>query len=978
MVYFLHSRYWQLATTVLLPGIILWWPSQWSAAAEPLSPPAALAAFQLPPGFRIELVAAEPEVIDPVDARFGADGRLWVVEMRDYPSGPADGQPPKSRVRWLEDRDADGRYETAHDYADGLLMANGLQPWRSGVIVTLAGAVVYLPDDDRDGHADRTEVWYTGFAQENEQLRASNPRWAIDGRVYVANGLRGGAVLDARRPEQKPLAISGMDFCFDPISGACEAVTGMGQFGMAFDQFGNRFVCSNRNPLIHLVLENHYLARNPLLAIPTPAHDVVRPAEHSHVYPISRAWTTSNLHAGTFTAACGSRIFNSPALGPEYLGAAFTCEPTGNLVHCELIQPDGATFSARAAFDQREFLATKDEWFRPVNLANGPDGALYVVDMYRAVIEHPDWMPEELRTRPDLLDGVDRGRIYRVVRDNHPASSRSRMPSALSGAELVETLNSEIGWRRTTAARLLVERQDRSIQPALEAQVRGGPSAAGRVQALWLLQSLKLLTPELLAAALKDQSPRVREHAARLCEPALPTHPELVAGVLALADDPDARLAFQAALSLGAAPPDNAIRQALLRIGARSDGHPWLRYAVLSSLNAADAATITSQLLAQSGDNQHAEFLHDLGMLVGAGTEPQQIERVLSAAGAEQADANASQAAVDGLASGAARRGKRLQDLISSQAPATDAESRLVAIARAVADDAGGEPTLRLRAIRILAALGDEASRECLGKLAAGEPNQVVRAAAITAVAPDLTPEMAQRLAADLSSATPTIRAALLDATSRFPEVARRMVDLLASGELKPTELDAPTIQRLTNQADAADRDRAIAYFAAIDAERERRLAQYHAAVEMEGDAAQGKALFQKHCATCHRIGAIGVDVAPDISDSRVKTKEQLLVDVLEPNRAIDNNYISYTLTTTDGRSLVGVIAAETASSITLKQPEAKVETILRADIDELRSNGVSLMPQGWEQSLSVQDLANLLTFIKNWRYLDGAVPLAE
>ncbi len=312
--------------------------------ASPLSPEDSLAHLHVAPGLSVELVACEPQVIDPIAMRFDEDGRLWVVEMRDYPHGPPDGQPPLSQIRVLADDDRDGRDETSTLFADELLFPTGLQPWRGGVFVTLAEAVVYLKDTDGDGRADVREPWFHGFTAENPQLRANHPRLTLDGRITIANGLRGGAVVDARQSadDAKPLSISGRDFAFDPRTGAFEAVSGNGQFGNGLDDFGNRFVCNNRAPVQHVVLENAYTARNPLLAIGSVVSDVAPAGEQSRVFPLVAAWTTSNLHAGQFTAACGVTIYRGDALPDEFHGNAFICEPTGSLVHRENPRPPGS------------------------------------------------------------------------------------------------------------------------------------------------------------------------------------------------------------------------------------------------------------------------------------------------------------------------------------------------------------------------------------------------------------------------------------------------------------------------------------------------------------------------------------------------------------------------------------------------------------------------------------------------------------
>ncbi|HWB01026.1 MAG TPA: PVC-type heme-binding CxxCH protein, partial [Pirellulales bacterium] len=284
------------------------------AVKSPLEPAEALKQFVLPEGLRIELVAAEPEVIDPVALRFDEDGRLWVVEMRDYPNPPAEGEKPRSRIRLLEDRDGDGRYETSHIFADHLLFATGLQPWRGGVFVTVSGKILYMKDTDGDHRADVNETWFTGFTEENPQLRVNHPRFALDNYIYVASGMRGGMVESKKVPTPEPISLRSRDLRFDPRTGRAEAVTGTGQFGVTFDDYGNRFVVSNRNPCIHLVMADQYVRRNPLLALPALQNDVAASGENSHVFPIGQQWTTSVLHAGQFTAACGLDLYRGDAL----------------------------------------------------------------------------------------------------------------------------------------------------------------------------------------------------------------------------------------------------------------------------------------------------------------------------------------------------------------------------------------------------------------------------------------------------------------------------------------------------------------------------------------------------------------------------------------------------------------------------------------------------------------------------------------
>src|SRR3954447_2107569 len=440
-----------------------------------LSPKESLKQIAVDSGLKVELVASEPNITSPVAVRFDEDGRMWVVEMRDYPTGPTKQFPARSRVSVLTDKDGDGFYETATVFADDLPFATGVQPWKGGAFVTMSGKIMYLKDTDGDGKADMKETWYTGFSQGNQQLRANHPLLALDGHIYISNGLRGGKIVDPTRPDVKPVSISGRDFRFDAQSRDFEAISGDGQFGNTFDDFGNRFICTNRNPIIHVVLEDRLLKKNPLVTVGAVQHDVAKTAGDSRLYSIGHVWVTSNLHEGTFTAACGVHVFRGDALPNTYYGNVYTCDPTARVVHREIMKPDGVTFVSNRLPQEREFFASADEWCCPVNLETGPDGAMYVVDMYRQIIEHPEWMPDELKKRPNMRAGWDRGRIYRIAAKYAVKSKRSKFADR-SPEALVKQLASANSWQRETAGRLLIENPAKSAGGALRQVALSGES----------------------------------------------------------------------------------------------------------------------------------------------------------------------------------------------------------------------------------------------------------------------------------------------------------------------------------------------------------------------------------------------------------------------------------------------------------------------------------------------------------------------
>jgi len=965
----------------------------WSFAADvtsPLSPADAQKAFVLADStLKIELAAAEPNVVDPVAIRFDEDGRMWVVEMRDYPLGnPNKGGEPLSRIRVLEDKDNDGLFETSTTFAEKLLFATGLQPWKGGVFVTLSGRLAYMKDTDGDGRADIDETWFEGFAEQNSQLRANHPRLALDNWIYVANGLRGGKVVNKKLGETEPINISGMDFRFHPLTGACEAVTGNGQFGLCFDDWGNRFNCSNRNPVRHVVIEDRYLKANPGVTVSATVNDVAAFGEQSRIFPISRAWTTSNLHAGQFTAACGVYIYRGDLLPAEFKGNVFTCDPTGNLIHREIMQPAGPTFTSKPAYEGKEFLASPDEWFRPVNMELGPDGALYVVDMYRCVIEHPDFVPDELKRRPDLRLGDDRGRIWRVMPKNPPlplgegrGEGVDTSPKPRAGVtgpplskhaseDLVVLLDYPNAWQRETAQRLLLERQDRSAKERLRQFVAGaGTRARGRAHALWALAGIGEVRRHDLTAIIgpmeEDADAFVRRQGLLLAEVAEEINRPSGSVEIRCADA-DQVVRFQANLTC-------------LAIGASTHGlhkddpnDPWMRRAFILALQPVRAASVLDKLWSDSPTERRfssgeLSLIEDLAEMATANDKEKRGADLGFAALFETRSREVGLAALKGAAKVWNRKGVP-ESLRASLIPIT----KLVAIAGDSNETIGN----RASAVSLLAFAPDATTilLPFIGK----EREQAVRIAAIGALARQKDVNAWQQLLDGFSSDTPPIRRAVVDALLSNSEHIKILLNAIEAGQIKANEIDQLQVKRLVENRDTTIKDRAQKLLAAATpADRAKALADYQPVLSMKGDATRGQAVFEKNCAACHRINNIGVNVAPDISDSRAKKYEQILADIIQPNRAIDNNYLGYTVRQLDGTVLTGILAAETATSITLRQQGGKEAVIPRAEIDELRSSGQSLMPEGLERQIPPQDMADLLAFIKNWRYLDGRTPLS-
>ncbi|MGI8964473.1 MAG: PVC-type heme-binding CxxCH protein, partial [Limisphaerales bacterium] len=551
----------------------------------PLSPEQAIASFHLEPGLKIELVAAEPMVIDPVAIAFDEKGKLYVVEDRGYPVGPGRGKSPEGKIVLLEDTDGDGKYDKRTVFAEGLTFPNGVMPWKGGVFVTCAPNLYYFKDTDGDGKADGKKIIFKGFQDlSTTQLRVSHPTLNIDNWVYLTSGLTAAKVSSPEYPNHPVVFCNRTDFRFKPDTDEFEETSGGAQFGQTFDNFGHRFICSNRNHIQHVVLQSHYLKRNPNLFFSEIVQDIPDHGAAAKLFPLSHNLTTAASHTGYFTSACGVTVYNGTALPENYRGNSFTCEPAGNLIHRDVLQSSGTTFIASRAYENREFLASPDNWFRPVNLAVGPDGALYVCDMYRKTIEHPEYLPEEMRKMTDFTSGKDKGRIYKIssAKEN---LQRARKPNLNSDdvKSLCAELENPNQWWNLTAHRLLIEKKDSTAIPILKELCKNGKSPAARIHALRILESFGVLEEKQIELALADKNENVREQGILLAEPSLAHSEDLTKAVLKLADDSNPRVRLQCALSLGES-SDPKIIPALAKIAAIGAEDKWTQAATLSSI----------------------------------------------------------------------------------------------------------------------------------------------------------------------------------------------------------------------------------------------------------------------------------------------------------------------------------------------------------------------------------------------------------
>ncbi|MDB4798682.1 c-type cytochrome [Verrucomicrobia bacterium] len=1007
-------------------------------APQPLSPDESLARVHMPKGLAMSLVASEPQLQDPSGIAFDEWGRLFVCELHGYnieghldvqelnKTGELDEQ--VRRIRWefmdgeiaeeaeklqfgvvklLSDRDGDGVMDHHEVWADDLPPCYGLIAARGGIIAVCAPDIVFLADRDGDGMVDFRETLFTGFRVRTLERGINNPRWGFDNWIYVGGGGEGGRITGPHLKDAVDLG--GTDFRIKADGSAIEPVTGrVGTFGMTLNQVGDRFPSSGGTPAIYaLPIPYRYLQRNPFVASPGmnyQASDYNRGFRISDPHPwrVKRqqdpAWIkfygSRETNSNYFSGGCSTEFYGGGRFPSGYVGNLFYCEPSLNIIHRTVLSRDRNGYVARRARVEREseFLASTDQWFRPMSLRFGPDGSLYIVDMYREIIEDYSAIPRFLQQQYGLNRGSDRGRIWRLASDSieRRETGISAIASAsLSSSDLVERTQDSEAWWRLTAQRLLVERQDKTVGEALRSKIRQDQSAAGCLAALYTLGGLDLLKTDSLRIALASRFYEVRVHSLRLAERDFQDK-GIQFQVLAMGGDSDSRVRLQLALSLGEMEGEAAVG-VLLDLLRNYPTDRWLPAAVLSSARELATPLLIGLLDETSLHEETKDLVRPLAStIVGAGDEAQ-LRHVLSAV--SQCDSRLQSSCLQGIldrvppasASGIGQGGKWpvLDQLLLSE----DGEVKELTVKLIVrlpgasrhgvnalfdrsldeARDRKGTESDRLQALRILESAPFEMIEPLVSELIGPKESPAIQAAALESLNASRDARSGDAMLDGWSGYSPELRSAALAAIFSRENRIPALIEALEEGRVGPNDLSARQRERLATNKDSilAKRVTRVLQGDKNSVSADTAMSKFRTAITSVGNRLRGQEVFDRVCASCHQVEGRGFVVGPSLASITGKPNEALLLDLLNPSDKVDPEFRSYTVETRLGESFSGVLTADSPTSVTLLEAQNLEHVILRRDIVDLRSSELSLMPSNLGDILTPRDMADLISFLR-------------
>lgn len=944
----------------------------------PTPPEEALGTFQIADGYAMELVASEPLIGTPVAIEWDATGHLFVCEMRGYSENRDDGI---STIGLLQDTDGDGIFDKRTDFATGLLWPTAIFPYDGGLFVGDAPNMLYLKDTNGDGKADLRKVVLTGFGTSNVQGLMNSMRWGLDNRIHIACSSVGGKIS---RPHSKdaPVDIRGRDIAFNPVTYDFEITTATAQHGMCFDDWGRKFSSANSDHIVQVMYEDQDVSRNSFLRAPSAKVSIAADGPQAEVFRISpvEPWRVVRTRlrvnglakgpiegggraAGYFTGATGITIYRGDAWPKAELGTAIVGDVGSNLIHRKRLTGNALPYTAERIDQESEFISSTDNWFRPSQFANGPDGCLYIVDTYQEVIEHPKSLPPEIKQHLDLTSGRNRGRIFRVFPEGHSPRTSPNLKTATT-SQLVELLNHPNAWHRETSARLLFERQDKEAISLAEILIGETESPLGHLHSLSVLAGLQGLKDRVLLQSLKSEHPQIRRHAIRHTTALhLWPLPEFIRAAGDLAADLSEEVRIELAYGIHQLPAKE--RASMLAVIALApEKTRWSDLAIQSS--ATDCATRLFETLCSSSKQGHSlpiPLMKSLAEQISQQKTAEQHLRALTAI--NKIARHQSLNCIPILSTLLQANSGTPFDEFRAVGAAKHTMKQLLKESVDLAVESNRSEATRIFAISYFRFNDWPSIADALKRLTDSDQTFSIRQAAVQSLSSFQHPDVARLLLQQYTSFSPVIQRTSLQIMMSRSQFHVPLIGAIKAEGVSDKDLTVAQWQQLAKSKEegvAAFSQQVIQTFSS--GSRSDIIRKYQPALTLTATVDRGKDVFRKQCSACHKVDGIGKETGPNLAAMKAKGPNSILANVLAPNQEVNPQYLNYNVITTDGLTISGMIESEGSSSIVLRKADGTTTTVLRSEIEELTNTHKSLMPEGLERTISKQDMADLIGFL--------------
>ena len=949
--------------------------------------------YSIHKALEMRLLVSEPNIKDPVALAFDHNCQLYVVEMRDYPTGVPNSN-KGGAIKLLTDTTGDGEYDRITHFASKLSYPTSVTPWKGGVLVAAPPNIIYLKDTNGDGVSDIRKTLVSGFKLGVTDSNFNSLRWGIDNWIHGANGGNGGNIRFSE--QNKPsTSLRNLDFRIKPNIPQLETTSQTGGgFGLIFNEWGHSFTTYNIDYLQQRIIKQKYIDRAKDLPSFEATTNISTHGKMARIFPIAEAETRVNHpeQAGYFSSAGGMGYLGISGYPEDLSGSIFVCDVVSNLVHRNLLQSKGGAYIAKRSPTEKtsEFLASSDNYFRPVAIELGPDGALYLADMQREVIEHPDYIPSKLKKKMRIRGGESRGRIYKIT----PKSKTSENITKLQPVRLdnIETeFASPNQWRRWTAQRLIYEGQNSSLIPKLRKLIKHNNHFV-RLHALWSLQGLGAIKNDDILRGLTDSNPRIRENTIRITETIGKIEDQsIIQRLLDLAEDTDSTVRFQIALTLGEIKPTTSVNTALEKIYINGHKDKWTRKAVLSSLRTNEVSFIKA-----ISKKVPPTYLQELFQLTASRiSKPVDLDILIRSILNSDWKNDKKISLLKSLRKGLARssnlssfKSLNANSLISGPDDLDlnlKIEIHQLFLVAGISDFLKNSEIQKIfneppqlegsniekikQYIRFISLTGNPSVvAEKLSSFIKSTHDNDIQITALNELSNIKDPKLPKSLVSYWPYFLPSVRPQLINTFVYNSRFRTPFLTALESKEITLGEanLDLEHRRQLRRYSGTKIGNRAKKLFGDEDySNRNAEVDKWLPLLPKKGNASKGSETFKALCSNCHQSHKEGYDLGPDLEGLNHRSIEDLASNIIDPNMAINPKYASYSVITNNGDTFVGILSNQSANSITISMPLGVSKNINRKEIKELKSIRSSLMPMGLEKTMTPSNLRDVIEYIR-------------